>query len=161
MYSLLLLVDSCKCKWKSIRSSYIRHLKKKGKKDYYLAKYLQFLTPFTKFRKKISAQDSEELINIQRKDNDSDFENDLIKDDPSDSEMKTNLKRKLSVEFENNSASELHKRKKYVNIEHLKEQHKSFLLSLYPYIETFSEEEFNHFQTGVLSLINKIKHRTT
>ncbi|XP_075156442.1 uncharacterized protein LOC142229760 [Haematobia irritans] len=54
-------VRNCRERWRTIRSSFLRSLKLsrtstgRGKRKYYLSKYLQFLIPFTKTRLKNSA----------------------------------------------------------------------------------------------------------
>lgn len=61
MYFFYISVRNCRERWRTIRSSFLRSLKLsrtstgRGKRKYYLSKYLQFLIPFTKTRLKNSS----------------------------------------------------------------------------------------------------------
>ncbi|XP_072947423.1 uncharacterized protein [Epargyreus clarus] len=85
-----LTVNECKEKWRNIRSSFLRSMKKseKVKKPYYLSPYLQFVLPFTKLHQTEYSEEQRTECHMSE-DNDADIRISSVKSEPDVSEEQT------------------------------------------------------------------------
>ncbi|KOC62164.1 Transcription factor Adf-1 [Habropoda laboriosa] len=171
----------CKEKWKNLRASFTRHLRNqntvnsKSKKRYYMADYMDFLLPYSKFRRPDDSLNEERAIAGE-------IWNDETASDTSSNYKKLNKseQKMLEPDRDNDTRNEEHafSQSKPIKLEDSLQTHSCldnciltsrqdhdesvndadllFFKSLLPDVRQMTRQEKRNFKISVLDLINKI-----